>query len=1189
MLTNSKEVVQRLSKDLGSLDLERVVKLVETFGLYGAARILGFDVSHYNYLLLAGRLAIEDLKQKSPKDILSYANLMKKRLHPQIYQFIVNNHESLQEAINKNEFRDYDHDWFSANTMITMYSANVSYGQSGIETPQYTWMRIAIQLYFDSKDPITNIVRAYEEMSQGWYTPASPTIFNAGMIKPQMSSCFLLTIGDNLESILKNGIYRGGMISKESGGLGFDVSRVRHSEIKEIGWSSGIIPMLQLYNYMVRYVDQCFTNETVVYTEAGPKCIEEIVSGDRVVTRDGSLQDVKFVMTHDYDNDIVEVTVNNTFRPIRVAPSHPILVIRNQETDISYATILARIGRGSAKPEWADAYTLTDTDLVAFPVPTIEKDIPDYIDTDMYMYGLMISSGQLVDGRFSITLVTNLHGHIIDFVHKYLVLRNIRFTENIIENTSIISWSSGSNFRFNKTSLYEGDSKRIHPNFLHLPKNKSFALIAGILYRNTLTDSWRITCSTKDLPESIRYILLRMGVATKGEVTLTPEETYTIIIPKVPELCSKVNNVPSEDVDYLLHEGIIWNRVISVSTPTNYKGKIYDLEINNNHNYLTHMGLAHNGGRRKGAATIFLRTHHIDLEDFIELPRKVGDKYARAHDLNICLWTSWIFWERVRTNGNWTLFCPAKTSHLNDLYGDEFTKAYIATEQDPNISSKHKKVISARSLYDSILNIQRETGMPYIMNGDAANIKSNHRHLGYIRSSNLCLEVIEYTDDNTIAVCNLHSLSLRMFGKGPVDHTNSNLEDALRKSFDFPQLSNISRRVVENLNAVIDHNHYPLDKIVDGKVVPKIINKSNKKHRPVGMGVSGFAELLHILDLPFEHPTVNVLNKMIFACMYWNALAQSVQLSIKDGSYDSFVGSPTSEGKLQFDLWKEEFKIVGPNAVRKEEDDNPIDPSTWQQEAVVLYDVNDNVVDTVLPTWDDLKRVIIKYGLRNSLLIALMPTASTAQVRRNCESVEAHQNNMYSRKVLKCSYPVLNRYLVRDLEELGVWNKSVVEYIKIKNGSIQGVNRYVINNPLLFPKFTGDVQRLIFLELKYKTMWEIPQKAFMRLAAERGRYIDQSSSTNVYIRDCTDDKLRACHIYANMSGLKTIMYYLRQTGGETIKFTADPNMISYINGIDVEVIREEKKEVQSKSVQIECDIKLVDNKPMMCDDHSCCT
>lgn len=854
-MNNISNIVRKLALDLDTIDQQHVCDLVTRFGLYGAARILGYDISHYNNLLMAGRLAIEHLRNNAPKTLLEYATVMKNRLNSDTYQFIQQHYENLQNAINKNIQLDYDHDWFSANTMITMYSASPNYGKDSVETPQYIWMRIAIQMYFNVKHSLQRVIGAYEEMAHGWYTPASPTIFNAGMKACQMSSCFLLHIGDDLEKILKTGIYRAGMISKSSGGLGFDISQVRHSEIGNYGYSKGIVPMIQLYNYMVRYVDQ--------------------------------------------------------------------------------------------------------------------------------------------------------------------------------------------------------------------------------------------------------------------------------------------------------------------------------------------------GGRRKGAVTIFLRPHHLDVEDFIDLTRKVGDKYSRAHDINTCLWTSWVFWDRIRTNGKWTLFCPARTPQLNNLYGEAFTKAYIVAENDSTILEHHKKVVNARDLYNKILSVQRESGMPYLMNGDAANLKSNHRHNGYIKSSNLCLEIIEYTDDNTIAVCNLHSLSLRTFAKHAFNFTTKNIYSALCEAVDFQQLAFISRRVIENLNAVIDHNYYPLDKHDEqGKMLKaKIINKSNKNHRPVGMGTAGLAEMLHILDLPFEDPVTVQLNKMIFACMYWNALAQSIQLAIYNGVYNTFAGSPASEGKLQFDLWREEFNILGPNAARKQEDDDAIAPNLWNQQPFILRNSDNIVIDTIDATWNDIKRCVVKYGLYNSLLLANMPTASTAQVRRNCESIEPHQNNLYSRKVLKCSYPVLNRYMVADLEKLGLWNDNTVEYIRVKNGSIQGFVKYVENNMSLYINFNKDVIRLAHVEKKYKTIWEIPQKLLMKLTADRSRYIDQSSSTNVYMKDCTDEKLQACHIYANMLGLKTIMYYLRTKGGETIKFTADPNMIQHIRGIKVDreenIIDDVTEHVLTANSLLEPNLK--SNKPtvLVCTDDVC--
>lgn len=813
------EVVSRITKGLNGIDFDKVLTHLNKYGIYDTARILGFDISDYNNSLAAGRLAIEYQKQQAPKTILEYVEVLAPRLSDAVRNFILKHHVELQKALDDTDDLNYDHDWFSANTMITMYSLKLKYNTPSLETPNQVWMRIAIEFYH--KVSLERVLRAYREMAEGWYTPASPTIFNAGTKKCQMASCFLVSIPDDLKGMYKQ-IYRAAMVSKGGGGLGFDLSEVRHSEISFTGISQGIIPLMQCINSAVRHVNQ--------------------------------------------------------------------------------------------------------------------------------------------------------------------------------------------------------------------------------------------------------------------------------------------------------------------------------------------------GGTRKGAATCFLRTHHIGVEEFIDAVKTKGERYTQVHDINTCLWTSWLFWERVRQNGDWTLFCPAIVPHLNKLYGVEFAKAYIAAENDNSIPARYKKVIKARDLHNRIKEVQKETGMPYLMSACSSNLKSNHRHVGYIRCSNLCLEIIEYTDENNIASCNLSSLSARMFARGKLDK-NLPVEEAARKAIDFEQLGKITSNVLENLNAVIDNNMYALDKTKDGKFIPGIIHKTNKKQRPVGIGMSGFADFLHILDLPFEDAAVSMVNKMVFACIYWNALAHSVQLAILNGKCAYFDGSPMAEGKLQFDLWAEEYRVLKANedlfgkvTLRKEEDDLPVDPYVWSQKPKALHNADGKIIDVIEPTWNDLKRAIKEYGTANSLLIALMPTASTAQIRRNCESVEAHQNNMYSRQVLKASYPVLNRYLVEDCKKLEIWNKYTVEYIKINNGSIAKLTEFVKNNPNKYPSFTGDYERLAFMEKKYKTMWEIPQRTFLKLAAERGRYVDQSASSNLYLKDCDDKKLDASHSYAVGLGLKTYMYYLRQKGGETIKFTADDSLLETVNQhLDIKV------------------------------------
>ncbi len=563
------------------------------------------------------------------------------------------------------------------------------------------------------------------------------------------------------------------------------------------------------------------------------------------------------------------------------------------------------------------------------------------------------------------------------------------------------------------------------------------------------------------------------------------------------------------------------------------------------------------GGRRPGACTVYCRPHHTDIYEFCEMSLKTGEHYQRAHSLNFAIWFPWLFWDRVRKDQDWTLFCPAHTKKLNDIWGIEWIKQY---EQYERNSSVKKTVVKARHLLNHITSIERKSGMPYIMHGDACNMKSNQKNLGYIRSGNLCLEVIQYSSDDEISACNLASISLRAFCRGKTG--------ILLQDYDFKLLGKKIRQCVRNLNKVIDENWYPLDKIV----------KSNKAHRPIGIGVSGFAEMLHELDLPFQdpknpsepHPKTRRLNKMIFACMYWNALVESVKLAIKDGSYSSFKGSPIAEGKFQFDLWADEYELlnkhnfINPN-IRKKEDDQPIDPCHWEQDTILLTDKNKRLY-VLQPTWDSLRHNIDKFGLRNSLLLTVMPTASSAQPLRNGESVEAHQSNIYSRKVNKGAYPVINRYMIKDLQELSLWNRSTIDLIHSDRGSISKLYQFVLDNHDRYLDYkstdTNNI-RLKWIIEKYKTMWELSMKIFMKMAAERGRYICQSQSTNIYLAEPTDEQLRALHLYGHYLGLKTGMYYLRSLAGTTaIKFSVDPKIINYVNNVKIE--QQDVKQVKCK-------------------------
>lgn len=518
-------------------------------------------------------------------------------------------------------------------------------------------------------------------------------------------------------------------------------------------------------------------------------------------------------------------------------------------------------------------------------------------------------------------------------------------------------------------------------------------------------------------------------------------------------------------------------------------------------------------GKRPGAGTLSCRPHHIDIETFVEARSSEGSHSKRIFTAGTSIWTSWLFWHRVRNNGDWAMFCPNQTKGLNDVYGFEFEARYLKYEADSSIP---RKTIKASKLLQLIVETKRTSGYPYVLNGDAVNMKSNQKHLGYIRCSNLCTEIMEYVPDGQIASCNLHSITLARFAKGKLPD-GGRITDA----FDFQKLAEISRACVDNLNKVIDTNWYPLD--------GHIIKDYNLETRPLGIGVQGFADAIYTMDLTFESDEVKTLNKMIFACIYFNCVVETINLAARDGPCKAHKGSPMSEGKLQFDLWADEYQLLKErgyiiDALRKEEDDLPLDPLAWGQQPITLCNGH-----TIKPSWDSVRKALMIFGARNTLLTAIMPTATSAQLQGTCELIEAPQGNIMSRKSKMCSYPVLNKHMWRDLVEINAWNKYTADFIQMDGGSIARLPEFIHQNPSLYPEFdkSKSHNRLQYIVKKYKVMYELSQAMMLKLMADRARYIDQSHSTNIYIADPNDEKVAKVLLYAEALGLKTMMYYLR--------------------------------------------------------------
>jgi ribonucleoside-diphosphate reductase alpha subunit len=469
------------------------------------------------------------------------------------------------------------------------------------------------------------------------------------------------------------------------------------------------------------------------------------------------------------------------------------------------------------------------------------------------------------------------------------------------------------------------------------------------------------------------------------------------------------------------------------------------------------------GGKRKGSFAIYLEPWHADVFDFLDLKKNHGKEEMRARDLFYAMWIPDLFMQRVENNEMWSLFCPNEAPGLAEVWGEDFERLYEKYEKE----GKFRKQIKAQDLWFEILESQIETGTPYILYKDAANKKSNQKNLGTIKSSNLCTEIIEYTSPDEVAVCNLASIALPKFVT----------EDG---KFDHQKLYEITKVATRNLNKVIDVNYYP---VIEAK-------NSNMRHRPIGLGVQGLADAFILLRMPFDSPEARALNADIFETIYFGAMEASMELSKVQGPYETFKGSPVSKGIFQFDMWG-----VTPTSGR------------WN--------------------WEQLKQDVKKHGVRNSLLVAPMPTASTSQILGNNECFEPYTSNIYTRRTLSGEFIIANKHLMKDLMNLGLWSETMRQKLIAANGSVQNI-----------PEIPQNIKDI------YKTVWEISQKAIIDMSADRGAYICQSQSLNIHLTNPNFGKLTSMHFYAWKKGLKTGMYYLRtNAAADAIKFTLDKSAL----------------------------------------------
>lgn len=1066
--------IQNLSNDLDHVNIYEVAQKVCTRIFNGvhtseldelaAQMCSSMIIEHPDYGKLASRIIISNHQKNTSPSFSETVQILfdNKDVHGEpnplvatdLYETVMKNKEKLNSYLDYE--RDFTFDYFGFKTLERGYLIKIN-GRV-VERPQQMFMRVSLGIHGSD---IREALQTYDLMSKKYFIHATPTLFHAGTRSPQNSSCYLLAMEDDSIDGIYNTLKECAMISKYAGGIGLHVHnvRARNSIIRGTnGQSTGIIPMLRVFNATSRYVNQCFTPETIIHTLYGPKPIKNICTQDMVLTINGTYKSVIEICTNHVNKEILEIDSDWCLSPIRCTKEHEIFVV----THFNKRKPICDLGKFVA------ANTLSVGDYMFHPIPCDFKECE--VDSDFFrLYGIMLAIGRLDGNSMVLEMNRSTRFDTYLFVTNYLESHNIDYT---VYEESISFYLNMMSVDMDYDSIVYGlKNVELCEELVNCDPYRSTMLIKGLIESCGEISDWimlRLPNSAKpDLVHQIKRVLLNIGILAKSRIHINSfnKQSWSLSFPRDRYLCKYLEGVyPTRHLPYILRDDGIITRISSI-TNTRYSGYVYDLNICDNHNYTTDLGLVHNSGKRNGSIAMFMEPWHADVESFLELKKNHGNEEDRTRDLFLAMWIPDLFMERVKEDGTWSLMCPDQSPGLADVCGQDFNQLYTKYEH----TGKFVKQVKAQELWFKMLESQIETGVPYMGFKDHVNRKTNQSNIGIIKSSNLCMEICEVSTPEETAVCNLASVCLQTY----VDKEN--------KVFNFEKMHDVVKVITKNLNKVIDVNFYPVEKA----------RRSNMRHRPIGIGVQGLADTFVMLGMPFDSDQARELNKQIFETMYHAALEASHELAIKYGPYDTFKESPASKGILQFDMWG-------------------IDPG------IQRYD------------WPVLKESIKKDGIRNSLLIAPMPTASTSQILGSNECFEPFTSNIYKRKTLAGEFILVNKYLVDDLEREELWTQDIRNQIVINDGSVQNITEIPLK-----------IREL------YKTVWEIKQKCIIDMAADRGPFICQSQSMNLFM-ECPDFKrLSSMHFYSWQKGLKTGIYYLRsKPKAKPQQFTIDPKLSS---------------------------------------------
>lgn len=994
--------------------------------------------SSQQWELFAGRIKMAEIMLF--RGNLSFSEVTEKikdHLNKPYYNFVQKYSQELNQMVNYKLNNTFN--LFALETLEKSYLLKVMEKNKRItmETPQDLFMRVATTLYLENEEnliesSLKEIQVVYRDLSNKFYTHATPTLFNAGLKKQQMASCVLMSVEDTLNDSkmsINESFKVTSTLSSLCMGQGVDVSALRCSEINKGEKADGVVKYLKVLNAIANYINQCFTGETPILTPSGFKKINSLNPNDEVSVFSETKKRIvnkrlENVLKYTSKNQMYKITseLNGIKESTIVSEGHPILI--QTTNDIRFESV-------EDLKNYHGSRMIIPTNKQKEKEFDLNEDLIDLID-------LFLSDNfnlENENNRFSINFLTEsdeIKNRILNILKNYFPHGDI---SNINLNTTVPF-----HLFDNKLNLINWMDKNLSLSSLNKLKTKNFFI-------ELIKSSFK--CNFHSC-----------------EFTVEKEE---------------MNEVPVFDL-------------------------VIDTTEEDERNFITSNCVAHNGGKRNGSITCTIAIHHLNVEAFIDARKKEGNEGVTAKDLFYSLWICDLFMKRLENNERWFLICPKYANKLYNLYGEKFEKQYLELEQkalNGDLPSHVYKFTTAETLMNQIIQAQIHEGMPFIAFGDNVNKRSNQKNISSISTLNLCQEIALVTKDGDISSCNLASIGLNKY----VKKING------KNILDRKLLEQKTKQIIRNLNKVIDRNYYP-------KEVPQV-EATNLRDRPLGLGVQGLADLISLLDLSwvvpdrkkeikseewlkdFKHylhysnkdkcyytlklnPEVEKLNYEIFETIYYSAVCESIELAKKEGHYKTFIGSPASQGLFQFDMWEE------------------------PEESFFNHK---NIVKNSIYDWEGLREQMKIHGLRNSMLIALMPTAGSATFLGNNEAFEMFNSMIYTRKVLSGSFIVTNKYLYNELNSNNLWTTDFVQHLIKHEGSIQDYN---------FPEEFDDK-----IKLKYRTVWETPQTILQDLHIQRSRFVDQTSSFNIFIAEPTKKDLLTLHTRGWKGGVKTGMYYCR--------------------------------------------------------------